>query len=86
MGKTDGAKRLAAWLKESKTSQTQFAADLRVGQSTVSRWLSGHLRPEPAYREAIERRTGIEATAWLSKAEKELLESITSAEPNPDAA
>lgn len=74
MMKTDGARRLGEWLKDNETTQAAFALHLGLSGAAVSRWVSGALRPEPAHRDAIARATGIEADAWLSAAEKRLID------------
>ena len=75
MGKTEGAVQLVAWLKKSGMSQRELAETLGVKQPSVSRWLTGG-RPDPVYREAIERVTGIDRNAWLTTEERRLLRGL----------
>ena len=70
---TVGKARLEAWRAESPKHRTQTAIGLACGASpsTVSRWLSGDMRPEPGVmREAIERLTGIPHDAWKTVDER----------------
>lgn len=77
VARTDGSKRLAKWLKDNETSQTDLAKRLGIEQPSISRWVSGGSRPDPALRDAIALITGIEAEAWRSAKEKKLLARVS---------
>lgn len=75
MAKLDACRRLASWLKREGKTQTWLAQQFGVSQPSVSKWCSDG-RPDPIYREPLERLTGIEASAWLTSAERRVLQRI----------
>lgn len=75
MPKLTPAQRLAAWLKKEGKSQRELAEMLGIKQPSVSKWCTTG-RPDPIYREPLERLTGIEASAWLTNAERRVLQRI----------
>jgi transcriptional regulator with XRE-family HTH domain len=76
MAKTDGARQLLAWLKKTGKSQRELAELLGIKQPSVSAWCTGSGRPDSVHREALERITGIDRNAWLTAAERRLLQSL----------
>jgi transcriptional regulator with XRE-family HTH domain len=63
---SDGAIRLSA-LAEERGAQSRLAAELGVGQSVVSRWLSGARTPDARMRLRIARVLEIPCEAWDSQ-------------------
>jgi len=63
---TEGRRRLTQYLL--KTSQSAIARALHLEQPTISAWARGAARPEPQYRQALDRITEgfIPFEAWYS--------------------
>jgi transcriptional regulator with XRE-family HTH domain len=59
-GRSEGSRRLLSLGK----SQEEIAAEIRVEQSTVSRWCAGDKRPGPNARARIAKAFGIPGDAW----------------------
>lgn len=64
-------------------TQTAVGAILGVSQSAVGQWLAGSTRPaEGPTRALIERLTGIEASAWETREERDRREAIEARLPS----
>lgn len=53
-------------LRELGWSQAEFAARVGASPSQVCRWLSGDRTPSLKHGLAVERATGVRASAWVS--------------------
>ncbi len=68
---TVGRLRLKEWLDAlDERTQEALAKLLGVSQAAVAAWVSGRSRPEPHFRESLERATGIEAGEWQTAEER----------------
>jgi hypothetical protein len=65
-GMSKAAVRLRAWFIEQATTARQLAAEMDVREETVSRWLSGRLKPSRMARHAIAHvtRDAVSVDAW----------------------
>jgi len=61
--------RLLAYCAERGLTKAELAEKLGVHPSACSRWFTGQRSPYPDLRAAIERETGIPATAWRTDSE-----------------
>ena len=57
---------------DQRMTQGRLAAELGVSQPSVSAWVNLTARPDPHYREAIERLLGIPASGWMTAAERQI--------------
>lgn len=64
---TPGRRMLNSLLKSK--SQAALARELEIEQQSISQWKRGVSRPEPHYREALQRVALIPFEAWYSPAE-----------------
>lgn len=76
--RTDGSRALAAWMRQTGTTQAEIATRVGVGQATVSRWTTGAIRPEGAHRAALRLLAGIDPEAWLTGVERRRLQRMSS--------
>ena len=67
---TEGRKLLQKLLLEH--TQEFVAASIQAKQQYVSSWARGLSRPEPAFRDALDRVFGLPKTAWYSPTELEV--------------
>ena len=58
---------LKAWLKDEGRKSSWLAKHCMADQSTVSHWVNGNRMPHAVNRAAIERLTGIPASAWVAE-------------------
>ena len=64
---TPGVQKLKRWMaagSRRERGQTAIGRMLGVSQPAVRAWCTGESRPEPPYREALERLAGIPLQAW----------------------
>ena len=61
--------RLLAYCAKHNLTKAELAEKLGVHPSACSRWFTGQRSPYPDLRAAIERETGIPATAWRTDSE-----------------
>lgn len=57
MDKTEAVMALSAWFSEHGIKKGWFAEQLGVDNASISRWLSGKVRPHKAVRKRIEQLT-----------------------------
>lgn len=72
---SDGQRRLAGWLAETKTTMKSLAVALGVSQPTVWAWKVGAKSPKQAHAQAIERETlgAVRVADWVTDEERERL-------------
>ncbi len=58
-------KELRAYLKRSKQSQRQFAAEIGIDPTLVCRWLSGKRKPARSVMAKVSKKTGIALEAMV---------------------
>ena len=58
MKKTQAVASLVAWFDENGIKKGWFAEQLGVDNASISRWLSGKVRPHKAVRKRIDQLTG----------------------------
>lgn len=58
---------LRDWLASSGTTQAALAREVGVQPVTLWRWLDGQRRPSLAAATAVERCTGVPASAWVAQ-------------------
>lgn len=75
---TEGAKKLAKFLKKHGVTQATAAAALGVSDPAVCEWTTGKKRPHESRRANIETWTGgaVPASSWLTKSERKTREVV----------
>lgn len=58
---------LKEWLASGGRKKSWLAGQCNVGTLALHKWITGASVPNPAGRAAIERVTGIPASAWVAK-------------------
>lgn len=76
MTQAQARKALKRALRAQGRSQVWLAGLLGVGQPAVSGWVSGRYRPDHQFRRALDRLLGIPADAWMTAAERRVLDSV----------
>lgn len=71
MTTTSARRALRRWLDEPGRTQVALAAQLGVSGPAISQWLNGPSVPSPWLRGPLEALTGIPATSWQSRRERE---------------
>jgi DNA-binding transcriptional regulator YdaS (Cro superfamily) len=66
MEKSEAVKQFIVWFKESGIRKGWFAEKIGVDNASISRWLSGSVRPHRAVRKRIEELTegAVNMDAW----------------------
>lgn len=74
---TQGRALLSQWLETGEgRSQVLLASWLKINSSSVSLWVSGRSRPDPAMRRALCMLLGIAEDAWFTAEELAFLEGV----------
>lgn len=81
--RTDAVPAVLAWMEADKEQRTRTAIAKRLGvaHSTVSRWLKGLSRPDPAQRDAMHALAGVDPSLWQTPKERRLAEKLRTAFP-----
>ncbi len=84
---TDGATRLAEFLKRNGLTQLAAAEALGVSDPTVHDWVTGAKRPRAHHREAISVWTGgeISSDSWLVDEERVAMAAVRPFTPTEDS-
>ena len=67
---TQGAKLLAAWMRDRGVSQRSLARALGVSNGSISLWVAGKRRPDAASRQKVADVAAIDPADWLTADER----------------